>query len=257
MGRIITCLGEENIGVTTTAIMLAKTISQMSKKNTLLLDLNSKKPDVYKYLSNSEEQPQNNIDLVMNYAISEKNLSAVIKNNVETLTNSKLDIIMGSNINQDFDIDQYINLLDSVNKMYDFIVIDTSIKINETIKDHSDLILFIVDQCNKNLYNIKLKHWKLLNDVKTNIVVNKYNKDICKLKTVKNIIQKEDIHKIHYDPAVVVALNNRVLNLEEGLYDNSIKEITKYILKKYSVSYKENKRFSLFGRKKEVDETDA
>lgn len=252
MGRIITCVGEENIGVTTTSIMLAKTLA-LTDKTILLLDFNYKKPDIYKFLSDSEELPKYNIDLVMNYAVSEKNLKSVIESNTEKMSNSKLHIIMGSNIRQEFDKEQYINFLNAATSLYDFIIIDAIINLNECVRDYSDLILLVVDQCNKNLDTIKRKYWDILDNTKTELVINKFDKNILNLKKVKSMSSSKKIHKLNYDPAVVNTLNNRMLNIDDGEYEKAINTLSKYILKKYNVSYREKKSIFSFFRKKGVN----
>lgn len=238
MGKIITCIGEENTGVTTTALMLSKTLSSLLNKKVLLVDLNYKKPDIHKVLS-GEVYSKFNIDIVMNYAISESNLEVAVTTNVEKLNNSKMEVLMGTNAKRDYDPEQYINFFNQVVKMYDFVVIDTIVgKIPQVVTDYSNDILFIVDQSKKNLSNIATKYWKTLKSDKVEIVVNRYEKGVLDDKKIAEILEKKVSYKVNYDKSIIKYLNNKELTLEDTEYTDCIEKVAKTLIKRYGLEVK-------------------
>lgn len=240
MSKVITVCGEENIGKTTTALFLAKTICELSPKSkVLVVDLDIKKPSIYNILSKeSSIAPRFNIDTIMNYAISTKDLTSVIKANAEKMNNSTLEIIMGTNNKNDFEENQYVNFLNEVEKLYDFIIIDTCSKPHNILLEYSNTILFVINQSYYNISRISNCYWKIINNEKTEILINKYEAGISDTKFIETTLAKTINHKILYDKNVIRSINKGTLSLDECDYSKSIIKVTKTILKDYGIVIK-------------------
>lgn len=250
MGKIITLTGKEDMGVTTTSLMLAKTISQILNKEILLIDLNIKKPEVYKILFGKEEEESTyNIDLIMEYAMSEKDIEEIVKVNTQEMSNSKLKVIMGTNLKHEYTRVQYQNLFNTVKAKYSFTIIDTSINANECIFDYSDMILLVVDQAKKNLSDVK--NMKILSNTKTDVLVNKYQDGLLNSEEIAKMLDKENVYKCYYDKKVVKALNKKTLSVESNIYENSIQDVSNKILKKFGYENKKSNMLEKLFRKEE------
>lgn len=248
MGKIILCTSsEKNIGVSSCSLLLAKTIEDLTKKKILIIDLNLIDPEVYLIMT-GERNSLHNIDIILNYAISEKELQAVIKGNVEKLNNSNIEILMGTTLREKYKNEQFITLLKEASNIYDLVIIDSiASNLPGAVIDYSNNILFFTNQDNKFLINAK-KFDDLINLDKCEIVVNKYESNILSTNKISKLLGKDIKYKICYDKSIIKLINEGNLNINGLKATDDFKLIAKDLANRYNLLSK--KRF-LFNIRKE------
>jgi hypothetical protein len=250
MGKLILCTGiSDNLGDTTFAAALAQYIADSIKKRCLFIA----PPDFYETLS-GEKNATYSLSTVMNYATSEKNLNTIIDGNIETFNNSKLEILFSKTL--DYSSEQYITLLNSVTKMFDFTIINHPLtNMPKELIDYSNTVFLTINQDLKNIRNVKSKCWKMIENEKTITVINKYESGILsreKIRKLLSIPKHKTIFKIRYDKSIIAGLNSKNIAFNETKYKEDIILIGDYILALYGLVKKKKWYEKLLSSKKEA-----
>jgi len=175
----------------------------------------------------------------MNYTLSEKNIKTVIAGNVETLSNSKIEILMGTNINEQFTDDQYVTFITQAAQMYDFVFLDSSLpELKQAVIDYSDMVFCFVNPSQKQLRKLKKYYWKVLNEEKTEVILNKYEKGVMGRSEIAKILEKKPKHVVSYDKKVLHAANSGDLNLGETKANDDLAAIADYLIDRYGLRKK-------------------
>jgi hypothetical protein len=245
LGRLIVCLGiEKNLGTTVGALSIANVSANKLNKEVLLIDLSKNNPDIFKYLSD-EEYPDKNIDIVMSYAVSNENISTIIKANTEKLTSSKLEIIMGTTSHEDFTEAQFINLIKTAKETYELVVIDCSIdSIPGVILDYADTIILFASQSKLLLNKVITKYNMILKSEKCKVIINKFEKNILSLENIGALLHKKIEFKFCYSKSLIKRLNDNNLNISESNYEEDVSLLVNKLFDSYGIKIK--KKFSLY-----------
>lgn len=251
--QIIIVTGAQGAGTTTVSLLLSKQIAVISNKKTLLIDGNISKPDIFNILNEyKREQTNNNLDIVMDYAISEKNISEIIKTNVEKLNNSNLEILMGSNIKKQYSEDQYINLINSLERLYDIVIIDSDIKVPQILIEYAVKIIICIIQDKKQIAELSYKHNKLIALNKADILINKYVSGVLEKKYLKELL-KEEKYKVSYNSSVIRSINQSTLSVESNKFNIEMNTIANSILSEFGYIHKKSFLFKSFIPQKDVN----
>lgn len=257
MGKLIICTSsEENIGVTSYSLLFAKDLAEKSHKKVVLVDMNLIQPDIYKIMS-SEELQNKNLDIIMSYALAEKDLKTVIDGNIDRLNNSDLHIIMGPTTNTSYSPTQYENFINEIKNMYDIVVFDTTIKqIPKIILDKTDYIMLLVNQNFKMLSNFKKSYGNIIDDGRTKIIVNKYENNILSINKIGQLLNTRIIYTLPYDKTLIKKLNEGNLNISDSIYEEKLSIITNELLSELGIVKKKKFDFSTLLKRKNRKEVD-
>lgn len=235
MGKIIVCTGlEDNIGTTSSSLFLAETFSHSINDKVLLCDMYKKSPKAFRYFSDEDSSMQN-VNIVMNYAISNEDLSVVINGSTTKLTNSMLEILPG-NLEEDFNDTQYMNFINCMKNNYEIAILLYNIgNIPKIVLDYADNIIILGVQNTLSLKTAHDKYNKLIESDKSMIVINKYEDGILSLNKISELLNKKVAFKIRYSKDLIKKLNESNLNIQETKYEEDFINISDYYLNLYGL----------------------
>ncbi|MEQ6359475.1 AAA family ATPase [Thermoanaerobacter thermohydrosulfuricus] len=236
--KIITFVSARSgVGTTFLALNLAYTVSELSLKPTLFIDMDIERPDATLFFA---DERYKGIDDILPIINSNFNINSEILD--QYITNfKKINFLFGSNVrSSELFSDGFTSKLINLTKQaYTYIFIDTGTNfINDTLLS-SDVIIAVADQNVAVLSEIADMIEFLPNEIKskTFVLINKYSDEVnFKVKDMKELFNLNflaTVSNINLDALNIMYARKFVYSIREKKYkkiNNELEGVGKYII---------------------------
>ncbi len=245
--KIITVLGERNVGKSITIINLIGYIIQKYDKNMkiLIIELNGDSPSFYalfrckkfnKIYINDDKKYKKILNAKRYYnkqKYKQKYVSKTIIENLIIKINKNIDLISYNKLIN-------FNLIKNIEKKYNYLIIEIyskkNKKINKKILNNSNKNILLI---RPNLLGIKnskkiIEKNKLNKNNNLKILINNYNKNSINTEIIKNIFKENKIiGKINYEMKYEKIINTNFKNIKflSKEYKNNLDEIMNNLMR--------------------------